>query len=66
VQTLILGLIVVGLAICTDSGYALLAGTLGNWLKTSAWYGRFQRWFAGSVYIGLGLMAAFSSSNAKK
>ena len=38
----------------TDSGYALLAGTAGNWLKNSRWYLRFQRYVAGSVYIGLG------------
>jgi len=64
-QTLMLGLIVVGLAIITDSCYALLAGTVGNWLKTSAWYGRFQRYVAGGMYVGLGVLAAVSGSSKK-
>lgn len=64
-QTLLLGLIVVGLAVVTDSGYALLAGTVGNWLKMSAWYGRFQRYVAGGVYVGLGVLAAISGGNRK-
>ena len=32
-QTFMLGLMFVGIAIVSDSGYALLAGTAGNWLK---------------------------------
>lgn len=64
-QTLLLGLIVVSLAVVTDSGYALLAGTVGSWLKTSAWYGRFQRYVAGGVYVGLGVLAAVSGGNKK-
>ena len=64
-QTFMLGLIFVGIAIITDSAYALLAGTAGTWLKGSAWYGRFQRYFAGGTFIGLGLLAAFSSSSRK-
>ncbi len=65
IQTLILGLIFVGFAIFTDSGYALLAGTAGNWLKSSAWYGRFQRYFAGGIFVGLGVLAAVSGSGRK-
>jgi threonine/homoserine/homoserine lactone efflux protein len=64
-QTFMLGLIFVGIAIITDSAYALLAGTAGGWLKTSAWYGRFQRYFAGGIFVGLGLLAAFSGSSRK-
>ncbi len=59
-QTFLLGLMVVGIAIVSDSCYALLAGTAGNWLKTSRWYLHFQRYVSGSLYIGLGLLAAVS------
>ncbi len=61
-QTLVLGLIFVSIAVVSDSGYALLAGTAGNWLKNSVWYLRFQRYLAGSMFIGLGLVAAFSGN----
>lgn len=64
-QTFMLGLIFAGIAIITDSAYALLAGTAGVWLKSSVWYVRFQRYFAGGTFIGLGLLAAFSSSSRK-
>lgn len=64
-QTLVLGLIYAGMAWITDSCYALLAGTAGNWLKTSPWYLRFQRYVAGTIYIGLGLVAAFSGGGKK-
>jgi threonine/homoserine/homoserine lactone efflux protein len=55
----------VSLAIFTDSCYALAAGTAGNWLKNSPWYLRFQRYVAGMIYIGLGLVAAFSGGSKK-
>lgn len=65
VQTFLLGLIVVSIAIVSDSCYALLAGTASAWLKNSVWYGRFQRYFAGGVYIGLGVLAGVSSGHQK-
>lgn len=64
-QTLLLGLIFVGMAILTDGCYALLSGTAGSWLKSSPWYLRFQRYVAGGVYVGLGLVAAFSGGSKK-
>jgi len=60
-QFLILGLIFVGLATVTDSGYALVAGTAGAWLQHNPHFQRFQRYVAGTVYIGLGITAAFAS-----
>jgi threonine/homoserine/homoserine lactone efflux protein len=54
------------LALCTDGCYALLSGTAGAWLKNSVWYLRFQRYVAGSVYIGLGLVAALSGNESRK
>ena len=62
-QILILGLIFVVLGVLSDSLYALLAGTIGQWLKGSARFLRAERYFAGSVYIGLGVTTALSGSH---
>jgi threonine/homoserine/homoserine lactone efflux protein len=65
-QFLLLGLIFVGIAIVTDSLYALAAGTAGRWLRGNLRYLRFQRYLSGTVYIGLGLTAALSSGGNRK
>jgi threonine/homoserine/homoserine lactone efflux protein len=59
-QFLILGLLFVAMAIVTDSTYALLSGTAGQWLRHSTLFRGFQRYVAGVIYIGLGLTAALS------
>lgn len=64
-QTFVLGLMVVAIAIISDSCYAFLAGTAGNWLKNSVWYLRFQRYVAGTIYIGLGVYAAVAGGSKK-
>jgi threonine/homoserine/homoserine lactone efflux protein len=61
-QFLLLGFIFVGMAIVTDSLYALLSGTAGGLLRRSVWFLRFQRYVAGTIYIGLGITAAISGS----
>ncbi len=61
-QTLLLGLTFVGMGICTDSIYALLAGTFGNWIKQQDSLQVGQRYFSGGIYVTLGLFAAFSGS----
>jgi threonine/homoserine/homoserine lactone efflux protein len=61
-QFLVLGLIFVAMAITTDSLYALLSGTAGRWLRRNIWFARFQRYVAGTVYIGLGLTAALTGN----
>jgi threonine/homoserine/homoserine lactone efflux protein len=65
VQMLLLGSTFVALATITDGLYAILSGTFGYWLKGNARFLRFQRYFAGTVYIGLGLTTALSGSNHK-
>jgi len=60
-QFLTLGIVFVMMAIVTEGTYALLAGTLGHWLKGNPRLLHAQHWFAGMVYIGLGLMAALAS-----
>jgi len=64
-QMLMLGTIFVLLGSTTDGTYAVLAGTFGGWLKNSTFYLRMQRYVAGTVFIGLGVAAALSSSSKK-
>jgi threonine/homoserine/homoserine lactone efflux protein len=64
-QILLLGLVMVSLAIISDTMYALMAGTFGRWLRGNAGYLRFQRYFSGTVYIGLGITAALASGHKK-
>lgn len=64
-QLLLLGTIFVLLAICTDGLYALTAGTLGSWLRGNLQFLRLQRYFAGWVYIGLGLTTALAGNSKK-
>ena len=57
-----LGLLFVAIALCSDSLWALAAGTAGDWLKRSRWYLGMKRWLTGTVFVALGLSAARSSS----
>ena len=61
-QTLLLGAIFVGMACVTDSLYALLASSLAGRLKGSQNFQRGGRYFAGLVYIGLGITTALTGS----
>jgi len=61
-QTLLLGAIFVGMAIITDSMYALLASSLAGRLKGSKNFQKGGRYFAGLVYIGLGITTALTGS----
>jgi len=64
-QTFLLGLIFVTIALFSDSIYALLAGQLGGWLKQSQTFQQRQRYFSGSVYIALGVATAVSGHKTK-
>ena len=61
-QTLLLGGIFVGLALITDSLYALLASSLADRLRGSRHFHKGQRYFAGLVYVGLGITTALTGS----
>jgi threonine/homoserine/homoserine lactone efflux protein len=61
-QITMLGLMLAALGVCTDSAYALLAGTVGDWLKRSRGYVRFERYGSGVLFIGLGVTAALSGT----
>jgi threonine/homoserine/homoserine lactone efflux protein len=62
-QVLVLGLSFACLGFLSDSVYALAAGTVADRLRGSRGIARFQRWFGGSVLIGLGIVAAAWSPN---
>jgi threonine/homoserine/homoserine lactone efflux protein len=64
-QILFLGLLFVAMAITTDSLYALLTGTVGNWLKSRLHFSRTQHYLTASVFIGLGLVTALTGSSKK-
>ncbi|MEE9562627.1 MAG: LysE family translocator, partial [Thermoanaerobaculia bacterium] len=64
-QFLGLGLLFEVLGLMSDSTYALLAGTVGVWLRTTEKVRRVQRYVTGSVYLGLGLAMALSGRPEK-
>ena len=64
-QILILGILFVLLASCTDSLYALLGSTVGQWLFKNAHFQLVRKYVTGSIYIILGVTAAFSSPQKK-
>ncbi len=61
-QTLLLGVIFVSMAIVTDSLYALVASSLANRLGGNKHFQKGQQYFAGLVYIGLGITTALTGS----
>lgn len=61
-QTLLLGALFVGMAIITDSLYALVASSLADRLRDNGRFQKSQRYFAGLVYVGLGITTALTGS----
>jgi threonine/homoserine/homoserine lactone efflux protein len=61
-QTLMLGAIFVGMACVTDSMYALVTSSLAERLRGSRHFQKGQRYFAGFVYVGLGITTALTGS----
>jgi threonine/homoserine/homoserine lactone efflux protein len=64
-QMIALGLLFVGLSVVTDSGWAIAAGTAGNWIKRHRLFGRGQRYVTGGALIGLGAATALAGSGRK-
>ena len=62
VQLFMLGSLFVLLGIVSDSLYALLAGTVGQWLKGTGGFKRAERYVVGSVYLGLGVTTALADT----
>ena len=64
-QILFLGVTFVAIALFSDGLYALLASTVGDWLRRKSvgsgfWRGR--RYITGAIYLALGAVSAVSSS----
>ena len=57
-QIFVLGLTFATLGLITDSLYALAAGTVADRLRGSRGMAKFERWFGGSILVGLGVAAA--------
>jgi threonine/homoserine/homoserine lactone efflux protein len=64
-QMFFLGLLFILLGIVTDLIYAMLAGTLAYRLRRSPALLRGKRYFAGSVYVALGIGTALSGARLK-
>lgn len=64
-QAILLDCIFTLVATCSDAIYALVAGTIGQWLKQSTKFLRFQKYFAGGTYMGLGVTTALSGAPSK-
>jgi threonine/homoserine/homoserine lactone efflux protein len=64
-QVLALGLVFVMLGLLTDGLYAVAAGSVRQWVRASPRFMDGQRWATGSMYIGLGVLAAVSDTRRK-
>jgi threonine/homoserine/homoserine lactone efflux protein len=64
-QILLLGLTFAGLGLMSDSLYAVVAGTVADRLRGTPLVARLERWFGGTVLIGLGVASALVAPNRK-
>ena len=64
-QILQLGVLFVLMSWCSDSMYALVAGTVAERIRASTHLRRAQRSVSGSALIALGLASAFSGTKSK-
>jgi threonine/homoserine/homoserine lactone efflux protein len=60
-QILALGLLFAALGFFSDGAWALVAGTLGERLRRSRRFPGAQRYVSGSVFVGLGAVAALTA-----
>ena len=60
-QFLLLGTIMVSMGLVTDSIYAVVAGKASQWLRKSNNRLSYHQWFAGTVYLVLGIFTLLVS-----
>ncbi|HEX9504686.1 MAG TPA: LysE family translocator [Acidimicrobiia bacterium] len=60
----VLGLTFVVLGLVTDSTWALVAGATAERVRRSERFPRIERWVSGSVFVGLGVVAAAAGSRS--
>lgn len=59
-QFLLLGLLYVALAICTDGAYALFASSIGRLINRQLMLGALPKYASGFIYLGLGVSLALA------
>jgi len=64
-QVVFLGTILIIVGFISDACYAIAAGTIGQWLRTSRTYLNIDRYLGGVMLIGLGIAAAFTGNHRK-
>jgi threonine/homoserine/homoserine lactone efflux protein len=57
-QVLVLGLTFAALGAMSDSLYAIVAGSIADKLRGTPLIARVERWFGGTILIGLGITSA--------
>ena len=62
-QLAVLGLTFVLIALASDTVWALVAGTAGGVLRRSQTFLRVQRYVSGTIFLGLGALAATAGRN---
>jgi len=63
-QIVFLGSLFLIMAVITDGIYAIVAGTLGQWLKTNQRFLAIQKYLSGSIYIFLGVTTAVAGGDS--
>lgn len=64
-QMLVLGLVFVALGLVSDGAWAVAAGVAAERLRARSGFLGARRWVSGGVYLGLGLVTAFSGHRAR-
>ncbi len=64
-QFFALGMLFTLMALISDSGWALTAGSAAGWLRRNRTFIRNERYISGTVYLGLGMATAVSGSRHK-
>ncbi len=62
-QLAVLGIVFVVIALTSDLVWALVAGTAGGMLRRSRTFLRVQRYVSGTIFVGLGALAATAGRN---
>jgi len=65
-QVLFFGALFIVLGICSDGTYALVASTLGSWLRTSRAFAVVERYVAGGIFMLLGVTAALAGGRPER
>ncbi len=65
-QLLVLGLVFTAIAMISDSTWAVVASSVSGWIRNTRGYERAIRYLSGTVFIGLGLVAALTEPAARR